>query len=191
MLNKKIIKKYKNTTSGFALLFSIVVSTVIISISASIMSISIRQTILSNTSRDSQAAFYAANTGLECAFFWDNHDFGDVNQKMFPVLNGEVLPSGVLNNRCVNQVLINSDYWEQVINRDRKNETSFNITIQNTTTNGISTSQTCSIVKVQKDYDSSNGIITTTIDSKGYNFKCDDLSNPRAVERGLQITYKN
>ena len=31
----------------------------------------VRQVLLSGTGRDSQYAFYAANTGIECAMYWD------------------------------------------------------------------------------------------------------------------------
>ena len=64
---KKVIKKEK----GFVLLFSVLVSVLVLAVGASIISISLKQVILSGTGRDSQFAFYAANTGAECALYWD------------------------------------------------------------------------------------------------------------------------
>jgi hypothetical protein len=67
MKNKFLTQKNK----GFALLFSVIVSIVLLAIASSIISVSLKQIIFSGTGRESQLAFYSANTGIECALFWN------------------------------------------------------------------------------------------------------------------------
>jgi hypothetical protein len=61
--------------SGFVILFSILISTIILIMSAGIFRVAQKETILSSYSRESQKAFYAADGGVECAIFWDISNF--------------------------------------------------------------------------------------------------------------------
>ena len=54
---------------GFALLMTLIVVTVVISIGLSVLDLSIKQIRLSTNARDSEIAFHAANAGMECARF--------------------------------------------------------------------------------------------------------------------------
>src|SRR3989344_2611523 len=56
---------------GYALMLSIVVSSIVLSIGISLLNIVQKELILSATGRDSQFAFYAADAGLECVLYWD------------------------------------------------------------------------------------------------------------------------
>jgi len=56
--------------SGFALIMSLIVVGVVISIGLSILEISVKQVRLSTNARDSEIAFHAANAGMECARYW-------------------------------------------------------------------------------------------------------------------------
>jgi type II secretory pathway pseudopilin PulG len=55
---------------GFALLMTIVVVSVIISIGLTVLDLSIKQIRLSTNAKDSEIAFHAANSGIECAQYW-------------------------------------------------------------------------------------------------------------------------
>jgi Tfp pilus assembly protein PilX len=55
---------------GFALLITIVVVGVIISIGLSVLDLSIKQIRLSTNSKDSEIAFHAAYGGVECGRYW-------------------------------------------------------------------------------------------------------------------------
>jgi Tfp pilus assembly protein PilV len=68
LINKK--SPIKNSESGFALLMTLIVVTVVISIGLSVLDLSIKQVRLSTNARDSEIAFHAANAGMECARFW-------------------------------------------------------------------------------------------------------------------------
>jgi len=56
-----------NRNKGFALLMSLIVVSVVISIGLSVLEISVKQVRLSTNARDSEIAFHAANAGMECA----------------------------------------------------------------------------------------------------------------------------
>lgn len=60
-----------NQKKGFTLLYAVIVSSIILAASISIINISLKQYKLSALSRESQIAFYAANTGVDCAVYWD------------------------------------------------------------------------------------------------------------------------
>jgi Tfp pilus assembly protein PilX len=56
---------------GFTLLMAILISSVLLLLGASMFQFATKQIILSSIGRDSQFAFYAADTGAECALYWD------------------------------------------------------------------------------------------------------------------------
>lgn len=60
----------KHTQSGFALLVSLVVVSVVVSVGLVMLDITTKQLQLSTNSVDSEVAFHAANAGAECALYW-------------------------------------------------------------------------------------------------------------------------
>ena len=68
--HKMIFFKSKSTT-GFAMLFAVLISSFLIMIGISIFSISLKEVMISTSIRDSQTAFYAANSAEECAAYWN------------------------------------------------------------------------------------------------------------------------
>ena len=59
----------KNQQSGFVILFAVIISTMIVLITAGIFRIALKETILASTATESQVALYAADTGLECGLY--------------------------------------------------------------------------------------------------------------------------
>lgn len=68
MITKTSLKM--NNQSGFALLMTLIVVSVIISIGLSVLDLAIKQVELASNSKDSEIAFHAANAGMECAQYW-------------------------------------------------------------------------------------------------------------------------
>lgn len=66
-----MIKSISNKESGFTLLMAVIITSVLLIISVGIISIAVKQAQLATASRDSQRAFYAADSALECALYWD------------------------------------------------------------------------------------------------------------------------
>jgi hypothetical protein len=62
---------YRNTTKqGFALLMTLVIVSVVISIGLTLLELTVKQLRLATGSKDSENAFHAANAGMECARYW-------------------------------------------------------------------------------------------------------------------------
>ncbi len=61
----------RHTQRGFTLLLAALVSSIVLAVGAAIFGIAQKQVLLSAIGRDSQFAFYAADTAAECALYWD------------------------------------------------------------------------------------------------------------------------
>jgi Tfp pilus assembly protein PilX len=71
---KKYFTQLKNRLAqkkGFAMLFTVLVISIILSIGLGIANTTFKQTILSNLAKDSQQAFYQADSGVECGLYYD------------------------------------------------------------------------------------------------------------------------
>ena len=62
---------------GFTLLIALILTTVILSVGLALLDISFKQVTLAAASRQSQYAFYNADSGLECALYYDSLDTFD------------------------------------------------------------------------------------------------------------------
>lgn len=69
----------KKEGSGFALLFAVLASSLLISIGISIFNISLKELQIATSEQASQSAYYAADSAEECALYWD------IKQGAFPV----------------------------------------------------------------------------------------------------------
>lgn len=163
--------KMKN--KGFTLFVAIVVMGTLLLIAAGIASLAVRQALISASGRESQLAFYAADTGIECALYWDVQ-----NPAGFSAFSTSSPTSPIIcNNKSMN----------------------FSPVVDGATGSGITTIKFdytptdpyCVTVTIRKEYvpfpTTPTSVIKTTIESKGYN-TC-DLSNPRRVERAVRATY--
>src|SRR3989344_5495961 len=56
---------------GFTLFIAITLTATLLLIAAGIVSLAVKQSLISVSGRESQHAFYAADTGIECALYWD------------------------------------------------------------------------------------------------------------------------
>lgn len=74
---------------GFALLLSLIISSVVLAIGMSILQISISQITLSSTSRESEFAFQASHAGVDCLWYWRNEESADyiALNGTFPVIS--------------------------------------------------------------------------------------------------------
>lgn len=56
---------------GFLLILSLIIISIVLSIGLGVFFIVIRELQLASAGRDSQIAFHAADSGIECARYWD------------------------------------------------------------------------------------------------------------------------
>jgi len=165
----KLKKIQKN--KAFVLLFAVVISSIILAIALGVANISLKEINFGTSARDANDAFFAADTGAECALYYDRSD-----NNAFKETTNEGEGSVPLIMTCAGSKIsfINKPPpWSFVIS-------------------GLgSTGQSCAKVTVSKD---NTSIPTTTIiTSKGYNVgsasgDCTS-SNPNRVERELEVTY--
>ncbi len=64
--------RFKKHNRGFTAFFAVLVSSLALSIGLSIYDLLLRELQLSQTSKESQFAIFAADVGAECALYWDN-----------------------------------------------------------------------------------------------------------------------
>jgi hypothetical protein len=70
MHTTSLTKIHAHTQSGFALLLSIIISSVVLAIGVSLLHVSISQINLASTARESEIAFQAAHAGVDCLWYW-------------------------------------------------------------------------------------------------------------------------
>jgi hypothetical protein len=71
--------RFTPTNRGFTAFVAVLVASLALAIGLSIYDLLSRELLLSQTARESQYAIFAADTGAECALYWDSKA---------PVLNG-------------------------------------------------------------------------------------------------------
>lgn len=70
--------KKKNKKNGFVILIAIVVSSLLVSLGVFIANIAYKELVLSTSAKDSQKAFFIADSVIECALRYDFRDSGFV-----------------------------------------------------------------------------------------------------------------
>lgn len=173
---------HSTTKKGFTLFIAMIVSSLLLGIGFSLGNIILKQLQLTSSGKESQIAFYAADSGAECALFWDRKIADGSSQ-----VEGSFKPAGTLDVFCGSATggAVASKVQEYNPLFPTQATTTFHVDYTDT---GGTAVFACAIVKVIK-----NGPYTT-IDSRGYNAPFDsvagcDLSNPRTVERGLRVNF--
>jgi hypothetical protein len=155
----RIKEKYQK---GFALLFAVLLSSIILAIAIGVTSISLNEINFGTSGKDAGDAFFAADTGAECALFYDSST---------PANNAF---TGTAQMSCAGNVISPAQTSPLV--------STFVVS-------GLGSSgNACAMVTVDK----SNPGGTTAIVSKGYNKggnggSCEPGSN--SVERELDVNY--
>lgn len=159
----------KKNAGGYTLLFSVLVSSVVLAIGISILNISKKEFLLATSARESTTAFFSADSGLECAMYHDDGRFSTTSTANPTISCG--LTSATVPKTSSGGIYGTYSY-------------SFDIRLADSA---------CSRVTINKYY--INGSIETEILTRGYNTGWDSMtssctkSNSRRVERALRLTY--
>lgn len=152
------------TKKGFISLFTVLLATVILAMGIGMSSIALKQIVLASTADDANEAFYAADSGLQCAIM---HDVALGPVSAFSVGANPSLSCGAITDISIS----GSDNEIFLFNGGDGFEWS----------NG-----NCVRITVKKD----QSLGTTEIESLGYNVGCEDIgTSPRQVERALRVRY--
>lgn len=165
----KIIKKNKLFNKGFTLLVAIMVTSLLLIVSFVVANVALKQLIISKSNQQSQYAFYAAESGIECAIYWDfsgGVSQFDVTSPGAVTCNGQTVSTG--SQTVASPASVSSLVGGGGVN----SENIFSIDLP----------PGCAIVRVTKLVSGD-----TTVDSRGYN-TCTSGSI-RRVERAVRITY--
>jgi Tfp pilus assembly protein PilX len=177
----------KNTKKGFTLFIALIVSSILLAIGFSLGNIILKQIQLSTAGRESQIAFYAADSASECALYWDRKDA--TGNSVIDVAFGtstSALPSYMKCGSGTDgqgTVHVASKIIDEATNSAT---TTFYVDYKNLTGYGY---DSCAKVTVGRNGDN------TSIDARGYNAGYNttsevcDITNPRTVERGLLLLY--
>jgi hypothetical protein len=187
-------KKYRlKTNLGFVLLFSLLISSILLATGLGISRLMIRQIAFASLSRESQVAFFAADSGLECALHWDNFGKFDLAEELETVprkiyCNGETIEAGKPSIvKPTNEINCNPNQPPQnnIINGTNKSCFTFKISPPEAQLRD----QVCVFVIVDKDPLGDGLGLQTKITANGYN-EC-VLTAPNILQRTLEITLVN
>ena len=159
----------KTKPRGITFLLAVIVSALALSLSLGISFILLEEFKLATYNKNSFRAFFAADSGADCALYWDFK------------LQGFMDPAGtyppniptVLN--CLGQVVQSPDL--------NVTENVFGSGFGTTTTFLLNSSNICVTVTVQKIGK------RTVITSLGKSIACAVAAKPGTVQRGVEITY--
>jgi Tfp pilus assembly protein PilX len=157
----KTSNRGKNNKKGIALLFSVMLSAIFLTIALGVLNISVKELNFSTSGKDTNNAFFAADSGVECALYNDK--------------SGSTTFTGTDSTiDCFGTSYPLSPTFD------------FNINI-GLGSNGNS----CAKVNVSKTFDGNDIVTATTITSKGYNIGDSNCtsSNTNRVERVLEVNY--
>jgi len=178
----------RSYSAGFVLSFSVLIAGVLLSIGLAMFSITLKELILSSGGRESQFAFYAADTGGECALYWDIKHPGYSGSAFAPLTDSGTSSSYRSPLPPESGLECNSeDISDPATGWDPNS--GWDVTADGTATTTVFDMDfdngACATVTVKKT------LTGTRIDALGYN-SCPPpggQSSDRRVERGLRITY--
>jgi len=164
-MNRKPI----HSNRGFTLLLAALVSSIVLALGTSIFVLAQKELTLSSTGRDSQFAFYAADTGAECALYWDVRFgyFGTTTPTENPTCDGQSITAA-------------------------GRPSSYPSCSQpgNPMTFQFSPNGYCVAVSVSKCVDSSTQALKTVVHSDGFSTNCASVStSPSALQRSVELHY--
>ncbi|HEV7702058.1 MAG TPA: hypothetical protein VGO63_01270 [Candidatus Paceibacterota bacterium] len=160
-------KTSPSSTTGFAILFAVTLSAILLSIALGVANIALKEVKFGTSARSTNEAFFAGDTGIECALINDRSESDIFNST-----------SGATDVNCLGgKIILNGSYpyWEFTLS------------------DLGSANQSCSKVSVSKLDDNTTDppLTITTIIAKGYDVgdsNCDS-TNPNRVEREIKTTY--
>jgi hypothetical protein len=193
------LKKRFGTKKGIVVFIAVVTVGALLLVAAAISNIAYKEQLISSSGRESRYAFFAADSGVECALF---HDLKGGNDPEDPFLfsipdgNGGVIPEEGDLVCDGNDPFGPADWEPQIIDSfvDSSNAPSGYIVTEFYFEPPTPT-PTCAIVTVTKtDSAVSVGRIDTRIESSGYNNNCSAIihngaTSIRNLERTFEVNY--
>ena len=203
-------KPLQSPQSGIALLMTIMVLSVVLSVTLAIVELSLKQLALSVDTRDSEIAFHAANAGLECARYTRRmasttieagnavrfNCFGlspSLVAKTANASDGLDIESGASEGNVYRYQTNLS--WSGTTNRCSSIDMVTIIMNANSTSNLVLTADNGdSLGTIFPEYPGSKktcapGAVCTIVAVRGYNAPCNSLTNPGTLKRQVLLEF--
>lgn len=172
---------------GFTIFFAMLVSSLALAVGLAIFDLTVRELELSSTATQSQYAIYAADTGIDCALYWDSKcptSGGPTyctksGGSAFATSSASGQPPTPSNLLCNSQDITSA--WT-VTTGGSLATTTFTMSVS--AISQVSGTTTCATIDVGKFTNA--GVLYTTIVSHGFNTCTTGITR---VERTLQVTY--
>lgn len=178
------LKTQQNT--GFALLLTLVVVSVVLSIGLSLLDITLKQLVLSGTARDSEIAFHAAYAGIECAEYWVREDYTDFmggsSPRLAQCINSDVAAAEPYSSPASNVHKSTYTISWSVDGEDRC--TNFDVFILDAETAEDDVTYDFSTIGYTSKTCTAGGVCTYMF-SRGYNRACNELDSLQTVQREI------
>jgi hypothetical protein len=177
-------KKSKNNKKGFTLLYAVLITSIVLAASIGFFVFILRELMISNLGKDSQRAFYAADSVVECILFWDFKHPG-LTKSAFAT---DTLPWGGVSS----PILCNQTSSDGRLLSDSSGLFIISSFLSDV---DISNQGACATTTVFRKYVGNN--LVMSIKAYGRNIggswngttaSCDG-TNPNRVERGFEVTY--
>lgn len=191
-----IIKKVKKN-KGFVILFSMLISSLILLISAGIFNIVQKEVILSSYARESQRAFYSADSALECALYSDIVGVRLDGPDSTPRTPFTISPNGAESHQNNPEYMCGGEEISSYHLRESGGTALYEIPYVFRYENSFNISdESCAYVLIEKelkgDPDPIPNVTEIRITAVGFNV-CDgnipDFDDPTLLERRLSLTY--
>ena len=193
-----IKKRLPTGRQGFTIFFAVLVASLALAVGLSIYDLLVRELLLSQTATQSQYAIYAADTGAECALYWDAKY--NTNGSAFATSSTYSPPaptSGILcstqSNGSGQDIAANGTppatfgipptNWTAWVSTSDVNDATTTFTLML----GTTAASPCALVTVAKYASNVTTPSQTTVTSHGYN-TC-STSGVVRLERALQVSY--
>lgn len=175
--------KIHTRKDGIALLVAILVVSILLSVSASLLNITLKQYQLSGISETSELAFVAANAGIECLYY---HDY----KTGFTI--GSAGPSiqcfGLAPTAPAYTSLSDGGEWEFEFGWSDDGSNNYCTSVRMFKFNSDTNPVDMSVAGI--NHDCQTGFICTVLVSKGYNNSCGSSpTDLRTVEREIIFNY--
>jgi hypothetical protein len=171
-------KIFLQQEKGFALLFAVLIASVVLAISLGISLITLREVKLSGLVRDGTYAVYAANSGYECALFYD--EIAGTSSTFVKTSGTAGIAKPIYCGQSASVMTIGGN--------DGLDYTEFQYNTQ---------AGTCAKVRITIGYTvgvdpyTGDDVPGNKISSRGYNMSCTNVNanDSRLVERQLDVEY--
>ena len=184
----------RSSQSGFALLMSLIVITIVLAIGLTILAITSKQLSLSSLARESEEAIYAASSGLECIQYhltdetirdtWLNNDDdpGNTDPPSITCVGQAPEAMRAAHNLGSERNVFNYQY-EYNLPTGQCTEVSLYMLDYSNSTDGpaVATNEGLALLRCQA------GNICTTVFTRGYNRPCTDIDALFTVQRELTL----